>query len=218
MTDAPRRQPESPATKSGDDDAPSAVILAAGRGRRMGGPKALARWAGTPFVLLVARTFREAGCPAVVVVAGAGADEVQAVLRGLDGVTVVRVPDPSAPMLASVRAGAAAAPGAEERGVLFHPVDAPRVTAAAIRRLLASATAREPGTVDAVVAACGGRRGHPLWVAPARAAELRDVPPDHPDGLRGWMRDRRWRVESAETDDAFVLDDFDTKEELDHVR
>jgi len=184
----------------------------------MGCPKALARYAGTPFVVHLARTFREAGCPAVVVVLGAGADEVQAVLRGIAGVTTVRVPDPSAPMLASVRAGAAAATGAETRGMLFHPVDAPRVTVSAIRRLLAHLAACGGEPADAVVAACGERRGHPVWVAPARVAELRDAPPEHPDGLRGWMRARRWRVESVETLDPFVLDDFDTKEELDDAR
>lgn len=187
------------------------MIPAAGRGRRIGGPKALLSYEGEPLALRVARTFLAVGCPRVVVVLGAGADELEPVLRALPRVTTVRA-DPDAPMLASVLAGLAAAPEADERGVLVHAVDAPRVAAATVQRLLA-ARAAEP-EADGLVAAHGSRRGHPLWLAPRRVAELRGTTPDQPDGLRGWVRARGLCVVPVETEDATVLDDLDTPEQL----
>jgi len=183
----------------------------------MGGPKALVPWKGEPLVVHVARTFRDAGCAEVIVVLGAGADEAQAALQCLDGVRTVRIPDSAAPMFASVLAGIAAAREADRRGVLVHPVDAPRVTTAAVARLLAAVvrTGRPP---DAVIAAYEGRRGHPVWLAPQRVGELRAASPGHPAGLRGWMRDHDWKSEAFETGDPAVLDDLDTRKELDDAR
>lgn len=190
---------------------PPVVIAAAGRGRRAGGPKALRSWAGEPLAVHVARTFLAAGCPRVVVVVGAGAAELEPALGALARTSAVRA-DPDAPMLASVLAGLAVVPEADRLGVLVHTVDAPRVAPATVRRL-AAARADEP-EADGWVAAFGARRGHPLWLAPARALELRGARPDHPDGLRGWMRARGLRIVPVETGDAAVLDDLDTAEQL----
>jgi CTP:molybdopterin cytidylyltransferase MocA len=187
------------------------VIPAAGRGRRIGGPKALLTYAGEPLAVHVARTFLAAGCPRVVVVLGAGADELEPALGALPRVTTVRS-DPDAPMLASVLAGLAAAPEADLHGVLVHAVDAPRVKTETVLRLLATREA-EP-EADGLVAACGGRRGHPLWLAACCVAELRGATADHPDGLRGWIRAHGLRIVAVETGDAAVLDDVDTPEQL----
>jgi CTP:molybdopterin cytidylyltransferase MocA len=198
--------------------APPAVVLAAGAGRRMGGPKALVPWKGEPLVVHAARTFCDAGCPDVVVVLGAGADEAQAALQDLPGVRTVRIPDPAAPMFASILAGIAQTPKADRQGVLVHPVDAPRVSAAAVARLLDAVAEREGTGPDAMIAAHEGRRGHPVWIAPQRIAELSAAPPGYPEGLRGWMRDHAWKSEAFETGDPAVLDDLDTRKELDDVR
>jgi nicotine blue oxidoreductase len=116
-------------------------------------------------------------------------------------------------MFASVLAGVAAAPRATERGVLVHPVDVPRLAAATVSRFLAALAARD-APADAVTASFAGRRGHPIWISPARAAELRDAPADHPDGLRGWMRSRGRRVDAVDLADPAVLDDADTPADL----
>ena len=52
----------------------AAVVLAAGEGRRMGGPKALARLRGSTFVAAVAGGFDRADVFARIVVLGASAD------------------------------------------------------------------------------------------------------------------------------------------------
>ena len=56
-------------------------MLAAGAGRRFGGPKALARDPdGTPWIELAVRMLREAGCDRVLVALGASADAARALV------------------------------------------------------------------------------------------------------------------------------------------
>src|SRR5207237_1032981 len=59
---------------------PAGLLLAAGAGRRFGGPKALAELDGRPLVLRALATLTAAGCDPVRVVVGAAADEVSALL------------------------------------------------------------------------------------------------------------------------------------------
>ncbi len=54
------------------------LVLAAGGGRRYGGPKALVHHEGSLLVERAVRTVRDAGCAPVVVVLGAAAAEVRA--------------------------------------------------------------------------------------------------------------------------------------------
>jgi CTP:molybdopterin cytidylyltransferase MocA len=66
------------------------LLLAAGAGRRMGGPKALLRErSGQAFVTRAARALRAGGCEGVTVVVGAAADEVTALLAAEDVAVVL---------------------------------------------------------------------------------------------------------------------------------
>jgi molybdenum cofactor cytidylyltransferase len=160
-----------------------AVVLAAGAGRRIGGPKALLPIGGTTFVAHVARVLDRPGVAAVLAVIGHGARRVEAEGGLPSGVALVVNPRPDDGMLGSIVAGleAAAAQGAD--AVLLHPVDHPLVA---------------PATVDRVVAALlagayGGRRGHPGGFARATWTALREAPPDR--GARAVLADRpEWLV------------------------
>jgi molybdenum cofactor cytidylyltransferase len=164
----------------------AAVVLAAGEGRRMGGPKALARLGGSTFLTAVLKRFDRSDVSARIVVLGASADRV-ASAAGLPEAVRVVVNDRHADgMLTSVWAGLDEAERLEADAVLLHPVDNPLV---------------EPETIGAVLAALAdgariavpshaGRRGHPAGFAreawPAlRAAALdggaRGVLAEHPD-------------------------------------
>ena len=87
----------------------TAIILAAGAGRRMGGrPKALLALDGATFLEHVVRTCREAGAARIVVVTRAEPPEIGRLARSLDAVTVVNR-QPERGMFSSVRLGIAAA-------------------------------------------------------------------------------------------------------------
>jgi CTP:molybdopterin cytidylyltransferase MocA len=166
----------------------AAVVLAAGEGRRMGGPKALLRIGGESFLARVASLLAAASADPVVVVLGCEAERVRAEAGIPPGVAVVENRTWRHGMLESIWRGLEAAEAAGAAAVLIHPVDHPLVEADTIARvyraLRAGATIAVP-TFD-------GRRGHPggfaaaAWpalraVSPARGA--RGVLADHPDWI-----------------------------------
>jgi molybdenum cofactor cytidylyltransferase/nicotine blue oxidoreductase len=134
------------------------LLLAAGAGSRMGTPKALVRDAdGEPWLVRAVRVLVDGGCPRVVVVLGAGADEALPLLEGT-GATAVVAADWADGMSASLRAGLAAAEGTDADAVLVSLVDLPDVGAEVVRRLLDPA----PGTGTLRRATYDGRPGHPV--------------------------------------------------------
>lgn len=142
------------------------LLLAAGEGRRAGGPKALRVAAGgRPWLTTAVGVLLEAGCTDVVVVLGCAADRARLLLAGAgptvtDRVRVVENQAWPAGMSTSLSAGLAAVdPSAT--AVLVHLVDLPDVTAAVSARVLAEAAAG-PGCLARAVYA--GTPGHPVLV------------------------------------------------------
>lgn len=134
------------------------LLLAAGAGRRAGGPKALVRGSdGTPWVRRGAGVLREGGCVRVTVVLGAAAAEAAALVPEEH---VVVAAGWSEGMGASLRAGitAVAAEDAAAEAVLVLLVDLPDVGAAVVRRVLAAADGRDV----LARAAYDGEPGHPV--------------------------------------------------------
>jgi CTP:molybdopterin cytidylyltransferase MocA len=143
------------------------VLLAAGAGRRAGGPKALRVDAdGTSWLLRSIAVLRDGGCDAVIVVLGSQAARARDVLvksRIVEDpmITVVEAPDWEHGMGSSLRSGLLAARSASWRAVLVHLVDLPDVTAEVVRRLIRQAP---PGTASLARATYGGRPGHPVLI------------------------------------------------------
>jgi CTP:molybdopterin cytidylyltransferase MocA len=139
------------------------LLLAAGAGRRMGMPKALVRDpddAGGPWLTRSVRVLLDGGCPQVVVVLGAGADEAEPLLDGLPGVTVVRSTDWSSGMGASLAAGLAALTSRDDTvAALVHLVDLPDVTAEVVTRVVTSVGADAAALARA---SYHGVPGHPV--------------------------------------------------------
>lgn len=126
-------------TSAGHDvpaDSPVIVLLAAGEGRRYGGPKQLAMIDGEPMMRRVARIITATGVP-VIVVTGAKASAVEATLEGMD-VHIERCTDWSGGMGHSVAAGARAVqqqfPAAS--ALLLCLADQPLIETAMLTRLL----------------------------------------------------------------------------------
>ena len=130
------------------------LLLAAGAGRRMGGPKALV---GTWLPDAVG-ALRDGGCGRVVVVLGASAAEARPLLEGYD-VELVVAKDWAEGMGASLRTGLAAL-GGDGAAALVTLVDLPDVGGEVVGRLLA----REVTTATLARASYAGTPGHPVLI------------------------------------------------------
>ncbi len=184
------------------------VLLAAGSGRRFGMPKALARLAGEPLVLRATSSLREGGCDPVLVVLGASAAEVAAVLP--PAVTPVFAAGYQAGMGASLGAGieAVLAMRPQPTAALVHLVDMPAVGSAVIARMVSQAT-----TVDVIARACyGGHPGNPVLFGRSWLTELREHLSGD-EGARSWLRSRS-DVTPVECGDVGDPSDVDTPHEL----
>lgn len=146
------------------------LLLAAGAGRRMGGPKALLRDGhDVAYLDRAVRVLVDGGCDTVTVVLGASADEARAVLADVGwssepdegpAVDVVVAGDWDEGMGASLRAGLRALePGAGE-AALVTLVDLPDVGARVLRRVVAAGAGAGAGVL--VRATYDGRPGHPV--------------------------------------------------------
>jgi CTP:molybdopterin cytidylyltransferase MocA len=170
------------------------LLLAAGAGRRMGGPKALLRLApdGPTLAEAAVRRLREAGCERVVVVVGSSAEQAADAVAHLR-VDVVTAPDWVDGMGASLRAGLAHLDPTHldpthrdpthlvrspDQIALVTLVDLPDVTSEVMARVLAAA--RPEGAAALVRAAYDDVPGHPVAIGR-----------DHWDAVRATARGDR---------------------------
>ena len=152
-----RPQPRAVVEKPGRSLA--ALVLAAGRSTRMGGPNKLtAEIGGRPLVRIAAEQALASQARPVIVVTGHQRERVEAALAGLD-VTFVHNPDYADGMSTSVKAGIAAVP-ADADGAIVCLGDMPQVDAKLIDRLLAAFDPEKGALV--VVPTMDGKRGNPV--------------------------------------------------------
>lgn len=192
----------------------SALILAAGAGRRFGasgnasgsGGKLLADLGGAPVIRRVAERVAAEGFAEVVVVTGAEGAALGASLQGLS-CRIVTAPDWAEGMAASLRAGIAALdPQAE--GVCVFLGDMPLVPAGLCASLAASAQAAG----YAARPRCAGQPGHPVAFTRAAFADLLALQGDA--GATALLKARPASVAYVETADRGVLLDIDTPGDL----
>jgi CTP:molybdopterin cytidylyltransferase MocA len=176
-----------------------AIVLAAGRGARAGGPKALLTLDGESFLARVARLLRRPGVERVTAVLGHEADRVrrEAALPPDVGVTVNALYADG--MLTSILAGLDHAEAAGAEAVLVHPVDHPLVEAATVDAVVAALV---QGAIIAVPSH-GGRRGHPAGFARRAWAAIRKASPE--EGARGVLaRHPEWIQHVAAGEECLV--------------
>jgi nicotine blue oxidoreductase len=186
-----------------------AILLAAGEGRRMGGPKALLPIGGVPpeaagssggpapgtsstFLARCAALLARPGVASVVVVLGHDAQRVAALGHVPSTARTVVNDGYRQGMLTSVWRGLDAAEADDAEAVLIHPVDHPLLAAETVDRVV---DALEQGATIAVPSQ-GGRRGHPAGFARRAWPALRGAAPDR--GARGVLADHPdWIVHVA---------------------
>lgn len=187
------------------------IVLAAGRGRRMGGPKALMEVGGVPWWREQERRIAAAarGVPGLESCWVASPDVMSAWAEAPDRPGRVAMADPDAPMFASVAAGvravAAAGGCAPVEGVFVLPVDVPASTDVVVWRSLAKS-----GAVARPVWC--GRHGHPLylpwsWVEHELSPRLDDAGARLDQVIAGSVRD-------IAVDDETVVCNLNTPEDV----
>ncbi|MEV4514357.1 NTP transferase domain-containing protein [Dactylosporangium sp. NPDC049525] len=183
------------------------MVLAAGGGRRYGGPKALVRHDdGRLLVERAVATLRDGGCSRIVVVLGAEAARVRAEAQ-LGDARLVDNPTWKSGMGSSLRVGLAAVAEAETEAdavaVAVLLVDTPGIGPDAVARLLA---ATNGGSKSLVTATYQGKRGHPVilgrdhWAGVATLATA-DV------GARAYLIAHADQVQTVSCED--IADDTD---------
>jgi len=186
----------------------AAVILAAGRSSRMNGHhKLLAEIDGVPMVRIAAETALASAATSVTVVVGHGAEDVAAVLSGLE-VTIVRNEDFASGLSSSLRAGIGSVPESAD-GAIVMLADMPDVDAKTIDTLIG---AFDPDTGrNVVVPTAGGKAGNPVLWARRFFAELTAIEGDM--GARELIRAHSDAVAWVEAGPG-VTHDVDTPEAM----
>ena len=188
-----------------------AILLAGGRSSRMGGIKALlplpllADGGACSVLEALARLYRAAGLPDMLVVSGYHADAVEEAARALS-LAVARNAHPEQGMFSSVRTGLRAAPP-DCDAFFIHPVDIPLVRPQTLRLLADTALSRSPGAPLAVlIPRHNGEEGHP----PLLPAVFRNTVLSYKnnDGLRAALSALPRRP--VDTTDSCVLEDMDS--------
>ncbi len=183
-----------------------AVILAAGRSRRMGTSKLLLPYEKTTVIQNVVRKVRAAGIISVLVVLGAEGDAIKDILKD-DSVNFVRNPDFRRGMLSSVQSGLRALPAAAT-WVMVVLGDQPALSESAVRVML---RVRKRTAKGILVPAYKGQRGHPLLFDLKYKNEALALDPAV--GLRQLLHDHPDDVLEVEVPDKAVLSDIDTPED-----
>jgi molybdenum cofactor cytidylyltransferase len=185
----------------------AAILLAAGKSRRMGSCKQLLPLGGVTVIGRCLDNLITGGAGEVVVVVSEENYEVADAVRAYP-VRIVVNQESDGDMASSVRAGCDALP-AEISGVIVALCDYPLVSTATVSRLIAEHT-DFPGSI--IIPCHGGRRGHPLLFPRSTLNELtsglilRDLVKRNPERLR-----------CLDVDDPGVLIDMDTPEDYHRI-
>lgn len=191
-----------------------AVVLAAGAGRRFGGGKLLAPWAGGALLDGALAAAFAAPVRRVIVVTGTAAAEVEAAARNFAArlgaearLLVVYAADHDEGMGASLRR-AAAELRADCAGAFVFLGDMPRVPHAVLGRLAAAVR----GGAPAAAPIFEGQRGHPALIGAALLPELATLHGDA--GARAILKGLGDRLALVEAPDDGVLFDVDEPGDL----
>ncbi|HWP53090.1 MAG TPA: nucleotidyltransferase family protein [Pyrinomonadaceae bacterium] len=183
----------------------SAILLAAGRSRRMGAFKPLLPFGDSTVIKSCLRHLSGAGVSEIVVVLGHRADELRGHLKDFE-VTFAVNPDPESEMSVSIARGLEQI-GPAANALLIALVDHPAVDSGTIRAI----TDEWARGSKFVQPEHNGRGGHPVLMDLSFRDELLHLDPEK--GLRNFFEAHRVEVRRLAVESPFVARDMDTWED-----
>jgi molybdenum cofactor cytidylyltransferase len=183
----------------------AAILLAAGRSRRMGAFKPLLPFGDRTVIERCINKLRAADIQDIIVVAGHRADDVREKLKNIE-VSIVVNPDPDSEMGASIALGVERLPD-NARAAIIALVDHPAVPSRVIKIL----TGEWRRGAKLVQPEHDGRGGHPVLVDLANRSDLLALDPQ--SGLRALFAAHRDEVRRVPVESPYVARDMDTWED-----
>ncbi len=189
------------------------LVLAAGESSRMGKPKMLLPFGELSIIETVVTNASRSATGKVLVVLGASHQAIGSGLRNYAVETVLNAHYREG-MFSSVQCGLRALPGSTE-GVLILLGDQPMIGTGVMNDMIDRFRKSDSGIL---VAACQGRRGHPVLIGSRYFSELLEFPSG--SSLRQLLERHPEDIEELETRSPEILRDIDTekdyREELKH--
>jgi len=183
----------------------AAILLAAGRSRRMGAFKPLLPFGDTTVIESCLNNLHTAGIENIVVVVGHRAEEVRAQLRNLN-ITFALNPDPDSEMSASIACGVELV-NENAKALLISLVDHPAVSSEVIALLIKEWSQG----AKLVQPEYNGRGGHPVLIDLVYRHELLALDPQR--GLRALIAAHREEARRVSVDSPYVARDMNTWED-----
>jgi molybdenum cofactor cytidylyltransferase len=184
----------------------AAILLAAGRSRRMGAFKPLLPFGEKTVIQTCISSLRDAGIEDIIVVVGHRAKDVRTHLER-EHIHFVLNPDPDSEMSVSIAWGIGQV-SKNTGAVLIALADHPAVPPAVMQVLVKQ---WKHGAARLIQPEHKGRGGHPVLIDLAYRIEVLNLDPGH--GLRGLFEAHRDEVLRVPVDSPYVARDMDTWED-----
>ena len=184
----------------------NAIVLAAGRSKRMGKPKPLLRFGNTTFLEQIIRVLKLSDVDTVTVVLGA---EARAIKKSIDlsGTDVVVNKNYCKGQLSSLIAGLKNTPHQTD-AILVCLADNPFITKTVVNRVVSKF--KETNS-PIVVPVFNKKRGHPTLFSRSLFKELRNAPLK--EGARGVIHSNEEKVLELKMRESKILVSIDTPED-----
>jgi molybdenum cofactor cytidylyltransferase len=189
-----------------------AVVLAAGRSRRMGRPKMTLSWGNTTVIGQVVSVLLVAGVEDVVVVTGGDRDGVETALSELPVRTVFNPNYVNGEMMLTLQFGLAALKEKTDTALVVLG-DQPQIEARIVQSVIA---AHLDGRHSIVVPSHQMRRGHPWLVDRILWKAILDLSP--PATMRTFLHHHVADIHYVNVDTPTILLDLDTQQDYERYK
>ena len=184
----------------------NAIILAAGRSKRMGKPKPLLRFNDTTFLEHIISVLKASDVDGITIVLGAGAETIKKSVD-LSGTNIVINKDYPKGQLSSLIAGIEQCPK-EIQAILVCLVDNPFVTKEVVDKIIGKF--KETNN-PIIVPVFNKRRGHPTLFSRSLFNELLSAPQEQ--GARYVVYSNEEKILELETSESGILISVDTPDD-----